>query len=341
MSMRSLKFASIAVAIGVLAAPAAAEAPRVAADIAPVHSLAARVMQGVAEPELIVRPGASPHGYSLRPSEAAALEAADVVVWVGAPLTPWLGRTIETLAADAAHVGLLEHPETRRLEVRTGASFAAHDHGHDENGHGHDAHHGHEAEAHGQAADHDQDDHGHDADHDHDHAQAAIDPHAWMDPANGKAWLDVIAAELARLDPDNAETYRANAAAGKQEIDAATAEIAETLAPLRDMEFIVFHDAYQYFETRFDMPAAGAISLSDATDPSPARVEKIRDMVAARDITCAFAEPQFDPGILKAVFSGTGAQTAVIDPMGTDIPTGPDFYPRYLRSIAASFAVCR
>ncbi|WP_232796532.1 zinc ABC transporter substrate-binding protein [Roseovarius salinarum] len=336
-----MNFASIAVAAGLLAAPVAAEPPKVATDIAPVHSLAARVMQGVGTPDLIVRPGASPHGYSLRPSEAAALEAADVVFWVGAPLTPWLARTIETLAGDARHVGLLDQPETRTLEIRTGATFAAHDHhapeadAHDDHDHAHDGHdHAHDDHDHA---------HEHEAEHDHGgaHDHEGVDPHAWMDPANGKAWLEVIAEELAQLDPENAETYRANAAAGKQEIEAVTAEIATALAPLREVEFIVFHDAYQYFEIRFDIPAAGAIALSDASDPSPARVEAIRDMVAARDIACAFAEPQFDPGILDAVFSGTGTRTAVIDPMGTEIATGADFYPRFLRSIAASFETCR
>ena len=339
MSMRSLKFAALAIGTGALApAPAVADVPQVAADIAPVHSLVARVMQGVGTPDLIVRPGASPHGYSLRPSEAGALESAELMVWVGAPLTPWLASSIDTLAEQARHVALLELDATRTLEFRTGATFADHDHGHDEaKGEGHDEHDhdGHDHDG------HDHDDHDHAHGDGHDHAHDGIDPHAWMDPENGKAWLDAMAAELSRLDPENAGTYYANAAAGKQEIDTAADEVATTLAPLRDMQFIVFHDAYQYFERRFDIPAAGAISLSDASDPSPARVEEIRDLVAERDIACAFAEPQFDPGILEAVFSGTETTTAVIDPMGTDIPTGPEFYPEFLRSIAASFERCR
>lgn len=355
MSMRSLKFAAIAIGAGALAsAPAGADVPQVAADIAPVHSLVARVMQGVGTPDLIVRHGASPHGYSLRPSEAGALESAELVVWVGAPLTPWLARSIDTLAGEARHVALLELDATRTLEFRTGATFADHDHGHDEaEGEGHDDHDHDEETAHadeqkheeaGEHDDHDghdHDDHDHAHDDGHDHSHDGIDPHAWMDPENGKAWLDAMAAELSRLDPENAGTYYANAAAAKQEIDAVTDDIATALAPLRDMQFIVFHDAYQYFETRFDIPAAGAISLGDASDPSPARVEEIRDLVTERDITCAFAEPQFDPGILKAVFSGTETTTAVIDPMGTDIPTGPGFYPEFLRAIAASFERCR
>ena len=150
----------------------------------------------------------------------------------------------------------------------------------------------------------------------------------------------MIAAELSRADPDNAGAYYANATAAKREIDAAAADVAETLAPLDGLQYIVFHDAYQYFEAHFDIPAVGAVSLGDATDPSPARVAEIRDLVAEANVTCAFAEPQFDPGILNAVFSDDSVTIAVIDPLGTEIAPGPDFYPAFLRAIGASFAAC-
>ena len=332
MSIRSLKITATAIAVGLapalaMSSAALAQVPRVAADIAPVQGLAARVMQGVGVPDLIVRPGATPHGYSLRPSEAGALQAADVVFWIGAELTPWLARSLDTLAPQAHHVALLHRKETQTLDVRSSAAFTDHDAGHgatdDEARHEHE--------------------HEHEDDHaqEHGHTHEGIDPHAWMDPENGKAWLGVIAAELSRRDPENADIYQANADAAAQEIDAVRAEVVASLAPLHDMDFIVFHDAYQYFETRFDMFAAGAISLSDAADPSPARVADIRDLVAERGIDCAFAEPQFDPGILRAVFTGTETRTAVIDPMGTRIATGPGFYAAYLRAIAEAFAECR
>lgn len=336
------------VSVFALASAAAAETPRVAADITPVHSLVARVMEGVGTPDLIVRPGASPHGYALRPSEAAALQDSEIVFWIGAELTPSLGRSLAALAENATHVELLDLEETRTLSFRTGATFEAHDHGHDD-AHDHDGHdhahddHGHDDHAHDDHGHEDHaehDDHAHDDGHDAHHAHDGIDPHAWLDPANAKAWVGVIAAELSQADPANAGTYAANAEAARQEIDAVVEEIETTLAPFRDLEFIVFHDAYQYFERRFSLSAAGAISLSDATDPSPARIEALRTQVEEHGIDCAFAEPQFDAGILDAVFSGTDVGIAVIDPMGTEIPPGADFYPALLRDLAQSFASC-
>ena len=351
MSIRAVTLA-LAGAASLAALPARAEPPQVAADIAPVHSLVAQVMAGVGTPELIVRPGASPHGYALRPSEAGALQDADLVVWIGPELTPWLDRSLDTLAPEAARLALLAQDETRTRPFRTGATFAAHDHGAEEDAHGngHEEH-GHEDHESGEHesgehedAEHGHDDHAHDEEHAHDedhaHDHTGTDPHAWLDPANGKAWLDVIAAELSRADPGNAGTYLSNAADAKAEIDATVAEIEARLDGMGDLSFVVFHDAYQYFEARFGLSAAGAISLSDATDPSPARIAELREIVAARGIDCAFAEPQFDPGVLEAVFSGTEAEVSVIDPMGTEITPGPDFYPALLRSVADSFARC-
>lgn len=295
-----------------LPAAALAEVPRVVADIPPVQSLAAQVMGDLGEPALLVRPGASPHGYAMKPSEAAALEAADAVFFVGPELTPWLTRPITTLAPDAAQIELLAAPGTVTLPTRTGATFAAHDHG--DEGHEHD-------------------------DHDHDHN--GIDPHAWLDPENGKAWLTAIAAELSRLDPDNAATYAANAAAGAARIDAAEKDTATKLAPLGGLRFVAFHDAYQYLENRFGVTAAGAVSLSDAAPPSPARIAELRATVADMGVTCALAEPQFNPALLQTVFEGSAVKTAVIDPLGSAIPTGADLYPALIRSMGDSLAACR
>lgn len=303
-------------AIILLASAASAEVPHVAADIAPVHGLVAQVMAGIGSPDLVVQHGASPHEYSLRPSEAAALERADVVFWVGDDLTPWLGRTIGTLAGDARAVALIETPGTVTYAFREGATFGAHDH----------------ADAH--------DDHADEGPAEDAHTHDGTDPHAWLDPENAKVWLDVIAAELSRLDPGNAAAYAANAATGRADIDAAMADAEAAIAPLREVRFIVFHDAFQYFERRFGLAAAGAITLSDATKPSPARIAEIRDAVAAFDVACVFSEPQFDPGLVSAVVGNTGVGTAVIDPLGTDLDPGPGFYPALLRDLADRMAGC-
>jgi len=326
--MRALR---TALPLALLAAPALAEAPQVAVDITPIHGLVARVMDGVGVPEQVIRHGASPHEYALRPSEAGALERADLVFWVGDALTPWLEGSIDTLAGDARAVALLDLPGTISLPFREGATFEAHDHGDED--HAHDDH-AHDADGHD---DHGHDDHAADADG---HSHEGTDPHAWLDPENAKLWLDAIAAELSAVDPANAAVYAANAAAGRSEIDAAAGEVATTVAPLREAGFVVFHDAYQYFEDRFGLRAAGAITLSDATSPSPARIAEVRDAVAEFAVACVFSEPQFDPGLVAAVVAGSGARTAVIDPLGTEIAPGPGFYPSLLRDLGARMTSC-
>lgn len=334
----SIRLASLS-GLGLLASGAAlAEVPRVAADIQPVHSLVARVMEGVGEPSLIVQPGASPHAYAMRPAQARWLQEADAVFWIGPRLEPWLEDAIATLAPDAVTVELLDVPGTTTLDLRTGATFAPQDHRHD-----HAEAEGHEHHDHGAVADDEHEQESEEADHDHAaraHPRDGIDSHAWLDPENGKVWLDVIAATLGEIDPDNAEAYAANAAAGKAGIDVAAAEAREILAPVSDLRFVVFHDAYQYFESRFDLSAAGAIALSDASDPSPARIEEVQNAVQVLGVTCVLAEPQFNQGLVRTVTDGSDVKSGVIDPMGSDIATGTDFYPQLIRSVAEELAAC-
>lgn len=361
--MHTQKLACLTALPLLLGAPALADVPRVAVDIAPVHALVAKVMAGVGVPDLVVPPGASPHGYALRPSEAAVLQGADLVIWVGPGLTPWLADPLDTLAPDAARLSLLEADGVRLLDFRQGVRFAAHDHGshdadgekdaHDDHGHeehgheehGHDDHgheehshddHGHDEHAH---EEHGHDDHGH-GDHGHDdHDHSGTDPHAWLDPVNAGVWLGVIADELSRLDPENAARYAANASQAQAGLTALEAEIAARMGQL-DGQFIVFHDAYHYFEARFGVEAAGAISLSDAAPPGPARVAEIRDLVADQAITCVFAEPQFNRGLVDAVFDGTGVNIGVIDPLGATLTPGTDLYAALMQGMAASFESC-
>ena len=293
-----------------ITAPALA-APRVATDIAPVHSLAAQVMDGIGAPDLILPPGASPHAYAMRPSEAAALQDADIVFWIGEALTPWFERNVEALAGDAIVVELLGAGGSVALPPRETAAFEAH---HDD----HEAH----------------DQHGHDDDH------GSADPHAWLDPDNAILWLDLMAATLADADPANASAYAANANAAKARIKARATTISAQLSPLHGARFIVFHDAYQYFERHFDIPAAGAIALSDARKPSPARIAEIRDHVREDQITCVFTEPQFNAEVVTAVFEESDVRTGVLDPMGTSLTPGPTFYGALLVDLADAMAGC-
>jgi len=322
-----------------------ADVPNVAVDIAPVHSLVTRVMQGVGTPNLIMQQGASPHHYSLRPSDAQTLQDADLVFWVSAGLSPWLKDGIETLAGDAVATELAESAGTIELSKRNDALFEKHNHDdhddHAEEGHddhedhaekGHDDdHEGHAEEGHAEE--------GHD-DHDN-HAHAKNDPHAWLSPENAMNWMNVIAGQLSAADPENAGAYFANAAAGRAELEAVIAEANGILEPARGTNFIVFHDAYQYFENDFDFPAAGAISIGDASDPSPARVAEIQARVKQEDINCVLSEPQFNPAMVATVMDGTDTKTSVIDPLASDLELGSALYPQFIRNLATSIAACK
>ena len=357
---------------------AVASPPKVAVDIAPVHSLVAQVMTGVGEPDLVIQPGASPHEYTLRPSEAEALSSADVVFWVGEELTPWLETPIKNLAGSATRVTLLEVSGITLHDFREGATFEAHDHHGEEHGHdddhghkdehAHDDNHGHNDEHahdddhghndehahdddHGHKDEHAHDDdhghkdeHAHDDDHGHkdEHAHGEHDPHAWLDPENAKIWLETIASVLAEADAANADTYRSNAVTAIANLDALSASIRARTQKLGDIKFIVFHDAYQYFERRYGVEATGAISVGDASDPSPARVAEIRDTVADLGIRCVFTEPQYNPDMVISVFENTRVETiGVMDPLGADIEIGPDHYANLLEALVSSITQCQ
>ena len=328
----SRKLLTLSLTAALMGGAAYADTPQVAVDIAPVHSLVARVMDGVGTPDLIIQSGASPHEYSLRPSEAAALQNADLVFWIGPDLTPWLTDTIETLAPDAAVTALMEADGTIELEFREGALFEAHAH-EDDDDHVDEAHDDHDEEA--RHDDHDDEETGHEG-----HGQGAHDPHAWLSPQNAMTWLNVIAGQLSAADPDNAGAYFTNAAAGRTEMEALIGEVIATLDPVRDGQFLVFHDAYQYFEMDFDFPASGAISIGDASDPSPARIAEIQDRIAEQGIDCVLAEPQFNPGLVATVLDGTEAGTGMLDPLGSDLEPGPALYSQLIRNLSTALAGC-
>ena len=312
----SRKLTSISAVAALLGSSAIADVPTVSVDIAPLHSLVASVMKGVGVPNLIIPPGSSPHEHQLRPSEARAMQEADVFFRMGEGLTPWMESAVESLLTDASITSFLDNKTTSLLEFREGALFEAHDHGDD-----HD--------------DHDDD---HD-DHD-DHGHGSHDPHAWLSPNNAKEWLNVIAAQLSSNDPDNAGAYFANAASAQSQIEVAMTEINATLAPHKGKKFVVFHDAYQYFEKDFDFPASGAISMGDASDPSPARIAEIQKRISDEKIDCVLAEPQYKANVVQTVMQGSQANTNVIDPLGVGLTPGPELYIQLLRNMAKSLANC-
>ncbi|QSZ23231.1 zinc ABC transporter substrate-binding protein [Rhizobium sp. NZLR1] len=296
----------------------AADAPVVVTSIKPIHSLVSAIMQGVGEPELIVDGAASPHTYNLKPSNARALQEAKVIFWVGPGLEAFLEKPLQALGSDASIAALDDAPGLVKLPFREGGAFEPHDDG-DEHS---------EAEA----------AHGAEADHDHDHG--AFDTHLWLDPMNAKAMATMITTTLVAADPANALTYQANAKALDDRLTALDKEIAAAVAPVKDKPFIVFHDAYQYFEHRYGIRVAGSITVSPETIPGAERVSEIHSKVGELGATCVFAEPQFEPRLVDVVIEGTRAKSAVLDPEAATLKAGPDLYFTLMRGIANSMKDC-
>lgn len=379
-----------------VATPAFAEPPQVVADILPVHSLVAKVMGDLGSPELILPPGASPHDFSMRPSQAAALENADVVFWIGEGLTPWMTSPLETLSGDANVIALLDQEGTIRHAFDEEGhddhdDHADHDdHGHEEHADGHDDHDHGEKEASAEHDDHDHDhdkeetaaaDDEHDHDHDHDKEEASahgdhdhgeedhaehghddhgdehashddhghddhahdhgeFDPHAWLDPKNGEVWVQIIADTLSTADPDNAATYRANADAAMAELASLSDRMGEHIAPLKDVEFAVFHDAYVYIEERFGIEPAMSLLDHEAQQPGPQRIAELQSGVLENEVKIAFSEPQYDPKIINVVFEGIDITTCEIDPLGSEFDAGPEHYFLSLERLAEVMGSC-
>jgi len=302
--------AAALIALAWAAAPVSA-APKVVASIMPVHALVAGVMEGVGAPVLLIRRGGSPHGYSLRPSEARALSEADLVLWIGGQLETFLARPLAALAGRARVVALSEAAGIRLLPVRRGGAWDSQG---EEAGYLVDEH----TEKNGGAA----------------------DPHLWLDPRNAIGIVHTAVAALVRVDPENTDRYRRNGQGLVARIEALDSEIASQLIAVRERPYVVFHDAYQYFERRYALSAVGSVAVSPDRPPGARSLAEIRMRIAELGAVCVFTEPQFRPALVDTVIAGTDARTAVLDPLGATLPAGPEAYFTLIRGLAAALARC-
>ncbi|MCY4099174.1 MAG: zinc ABC transporter substrate-binding protein [Rhodospirillales bacterium] len=295
----------------------------IVASIKPVHSIASAVMLGVGEPQLLIRGTSSPHTFSLRPSDAAVLEDASVVFWIGPAMESSLAGPIAALAGGARLVTLSQAPNLVRRPLRGGGAFESHahrDHDHGDAGDGH------------RGADHDDEGVGHD--------ERVFDMHVWLDPHNADAMARMIAEVLSEVDPANAERYARNATTLGQRLAALTEDIDTLVAPARGQPFIMFHDAYRYFEDRFGLAAAGSVVVSLERKPGVRRVRALRERVRELGAVCVFSEPQFQPSLVGTIIEDTQARSGILDPLGAGIESGPELYFTLLRKMAASFSTC-
>jgi zinc transport system substrate-binding protein len=297
-----------------LATAAIADVPRVVTDIPPVHALVAQVMGDLGTPELLLEKGASEHSFQLKPSQAAGLADAGLVVWIGPELTPWLDRALEGVPVSVPRIALLDLDGT----ITQAYPESAEEHA--------------EGETHTEGEDHTEGE-----EHHHD----GTDPHAWLDPTNANIWLMAIAGELARLDPENAAIYSANAMTAVAQTIRLDTQVQAILAPAKDQPIIVFHEAFAYYATHYGLTIAGSIAEGDAATPGAARLSDIRAMISGGNVTCIFPETNHDPKLVTQMVDGTAARIGTpLDPVGSSLEPGPLAYDTLLRGMAQTIADC-
>lgn len=316
------------------------DAPKVVTSIKPIHAITSAIMKDIGEPLLLLDGASSPHSYSLRPSEARALSEADLVVYVSHSLEGFLEKPLETLSKNSHQLELIATEGLALRKMREGGTWENHGHDdyddHDED-HGHDDDHGHDEHAHDEGRDHDHDAHG---EEDHHHEHGGIDPHIWMDPANGASIATAITDELAEIDPEHADDYRANLKTLLASLTSLGNDLRQQIAPIQSKPYVVFHDAYQYLETGFGLNAVGSITVSPDQKPGAKRLHEIEDKIRDTGAVCIFAEPQFRPAVVQAVVSDTGIRSGTLDPLGAEIAAGPDAYQEILRQNVGALVDC-
>jgi zinc transport system substrate-binding protein len=293
--------------------------PAVVVSIAPIHSLVTMVMDGVATPRLLLPQGASPHAYALRPSDARALARARLVIWVGPSLEGFLEKPLASLVARGEIMGLMAAPGLILHQVRRGGAWP-----------------GHSSSDSPSPAKSEHGDHG----HGHPGDAGGFDPHIWLDPRNGVAMVRAITGALARLDPANAPRYRDNARRAEVRLGSLDRTLAARLGPIRERPYVVFHDAYRYFEARYGLKAVGSIVVDTDRRPGIKRLKEIRARIRETGAACVLAEPQFSPRVAATVVEGSGARIGVLDPLGAKLAPGPGLYFSLLNSLADDLIGC-
>ena len=307
----------ISTLIGLLAFSTISKADlKVVTSIKPIHSLASYIMDGVGSPGLIVDGYNSPHSFQLKPSHAKMLEQADIIFWIGEDLENFLEKPLATIAKKAEKIELLEIKGIKKLKFRESNIFEEHEE-HDD--HGHDA----KKEEHDNHDDHD------------DHGHGEYDPHIWLDPINAKVILNEITEHLIENDSKNAATYKSNLAKAISEIDKLIIDvITETNT---DLSYVVFHDAYQYYENRFNVNILGAMTVNPDVMPGAEQIHEIHEVIEHDNVSCILSEPQFNPDIIKSIAKDTSVKTGVLDPLGANLKPGKNLYFDLIRNMSSSF----
>ncbi len=321
-------------AFSYLMGTARADDLRVVTTIKPVHALAAQVMDGIATPKLLIKGARSPHTYALKPSDAEAVHHAHLFVRIAPWVEPFTKKIVASLPKSVQVLTLMEAPGLELLGLRGSGAFERHDHSEAHDGDDHHDGHGPEPENH-------QRDKGPDkAQHDKAQHATAADPHIWLDTKNAADMVRALVNELQRIAPEHKNQLEKNGAAAVARLKILEQALKTKLAPVETARFIVFHDAFQYFEKRFGLQAVGAITLHPEAPPSGKRLNEIRQKIKQVGARCVFSEPQFNARRIITVVEGTDAKTGVLDPIGTDVPSGPGAYDAMMHKLADGFVDC-
>jgi zinc transport system substrate-binding protein len=288
----------------------AAEPPRVVVSIAPMHSLIAGLMKGITTPELLVKGGTSHHGFSLRPSQIRTITQANVIFWLGAEAETFLKRPLANARPEQRVFNLTQSPGLTLLGTRSGQKWQAK---HDEESSG---------------------------SHDHRYEDEATDPHIWLDPLNAQVIVKTATVVLIEADPERADQYQENSDRLLFRLQNLDMEMRNAVALARGKPYLVFHDAYQYFEHRYGLNAAGAISISPERRPGAKRLREIQRTLKEINAHCIFVEPQFPSNFLQAIVGEGEYYTGTLDPLGIDIPPGPDMYFILIRRLSSTLVAC-
>lgn len=282
--------------------------PRVAVSIAPLHSLVAGVMHGVAEPELIYETRQSPHSSALTPEQLKTLVRSDLLIWVGPELETGLGRLLARRPDSAVEMRWHDYDTGMTLHEQRDSLFEVPSHSSD-------------------------------VGHDHDHGD--LDPHFWLSPTNARHFAHAVADQLSQMDSEHADQYRSNA----ERLDTALLELekrlAQQLKPVKDQPFILFHDGFQYFDQAFDLNALGALVLNPEIPPGPRTVANLKAAAERHDGVCLFHEPQFSDRWLESLKNSLPkARIADIDPLGVDHSPGESLYRNMMTQLADDMVRC-
>ncbi len=310
-------YAATLLAFGMTVSGAQAEDLRVVTTIKPVHALASQVLDGIATPKLLIEGAASPHVFALKPSDAEAVHHAHLFVRIGPWIEPFTEKIVASLPSSVHVLTVMQADGLELLGLRGSGAFEGHNHNEDHDDHDH-----------------------HDNDEEKSALSTAADPHIWLDPENAAAIVRALVNALQRIAPQHKILLEKNGTAALARLEALKTELEAKLGPVKSARFIVFHDAFQYFEKRFGLQAAGAITLHPEAPPSAKRLREIRQKIKQSGARCVFSEPQFNARRITTVVEGINARTGVLDPIGFDVPSGPNAYETMMHKLADGFIAC-